>query len=96
MQNQEMVNTMTNATNNNKSAANAKAEKIFSIADIAEITGQEPKKIRRILRNAIPAENQPGKGRSWAIRASQLDAVKALIAKGASRELVFAELPITE
>ena len=88
---------MTAANTNNKTAANkTAAEKIFSIADIAEITGQEPKKIRRILRNAIPAENQPGKGRSWAIRASQLDAIKALIEKGASRELVFAELPISE
>lgn len=88
---------MTAANTNNKTAANkTAAEKIFSIADIAEITGQEPKKIRRILRNAIPAEAQPGKGRSWAIRASQLDAIKALIEKGASRELVFAELPISE
>ena len=50
---------MTAANTNAKTAANAKAEKIFSIADIAEITGQDPKKIRRILRNAIPAENQP-------------------------------------
>ena len=88
---------MTAANTNAKSAANkTAAEKIFSIADIAEITGQEPKKIRRILRNAIPAESQPGKGRSWAIRESRLEEIKKLISKGASRELVFAELPISE
>lgn len=87
---------MTAANTNTKTAANAKAEKTFSIADIAEQTGQDAKKIRRILRNAIPADRQPGKGRSWAIRESQMEAITNLIAKGASRELVFAELPISE
>lgn len=65
----------------------------LTINDIAEIIEESPRTIRKALRAHFPAEEQPGRGSRWMIKAADADKIKAVVNEYTARTVKVAEFP---
>lgn len=67
-------------------------EKTFTIAEISEEIGINAKTIRKVLRNRIEKEKQPGRGARWVIKESHIPALRSMIDAHQSKVASVADL----
>jgi hypothetical protein len=57
------------------------AATLLTIADLAARLESDPRTTRKFLRSITPADEQPGKGKRWAIPATQVRSLKSQFVK---------------